>query len=175
MSISISKPSLAEHIRSASPMIIIAIIVLVLDQLTKALVREFVAPIGLVEVIKGFFEISYVENTGAAFGTFTGQNHIFIVVGFVAIIFMLIYYRQFKESIWMKVSLGFLLGGAMGNLVDRLVFHYVTDFIRVRYWFIHLRWWPSYNIADAAVFIGAVMLIIGIIRSSRLSEGTKGN
>lgn len=170
MSISISKPSLVDHIKSALPMIIPAIIVLLLDQFTKAIVRKYVAPVELIEVIKGFFEISYAENTGAAFGTFAGQNRIFIVVGFIAIIFMLLYYRQFKESLWMKIALGFLLGGAMGNLVDRLVFHYVTDFIRVRYWLFQLRWWPSYNIADAAVFIGAVMLIIGIIRSGRLSE-----
>ena len=65
----------------------------------------------------------------------------------------------------MKISLGFLLGGAMGNLIDRLIFQYVTDFIRVRWWFLHWRWWPSFNIADASVVVGAIMLIIGMLRS----------
>lgn len=170
MSTSNNKLSLVEQTKSMLPMVIIALTVLLLDQATKALVRRFVAHIGMIEVIKGFFEISYVENTGATFGMFSGQNRIFIVVSFIAIIFMFIYYRQFKDSLWMRVSLGFLLGGAMGNLVDRIVFQYVIDFIRVRYWFLQLRWWPSYNIADAAVCIGAIMLIIGVMRGERLSD-----
>lgn len=148
------------------PMIIIAVISVFLDQLTKAIVRKIVAPVGVIEVIRGFFELSYAENTGAAFGMFDGKNTIFIFVGFIAIALIFFYYKQFSESTWMKIALGFLLGGALGNLIDRITFHYVTDFIRVRWWLIHLRWWPSFNIADASVCIGAIMLIIGVIRNS---------
>jgi signal peptidase II len=161
------KISLAEHIRNMLPMFIVAIIAVFIDQLTKAIARKVVAPVGDIEVIKGFFELSYVENTGAAFGTFSGQNTIFIIIGFAAIILIFVYYKQFIDSTWMKISLGFLLGGALGNLLDRIIFHCVTDFIRVRWWLIHPRWWPNFNIADAAVLIGAIMLILGMIKKSK--------
>ena len=143
---------------------IIALVSVFFDQLTKSIIRGTVAGRGTIEVIKGFFEISYAENTGAAFGMFSGNNIIFIIVSFVAIGFMFVYYRQFKSDTWMKISLGLILGGALGNLIDRIVFHYVTDFIRVRWWFIHLRWWPSFNIADASVCVGAAMFIIRMLK-----------
>ena len=146
-------------------MLIVAALSISLDQITKSIIRATVATRGLIEVIEGYFQIVYAENTGAAFGTFYGKNNLFIVIMIIAIGFIFIYYRQFKENLWMKISLGFLLGGAVGNLIDRLVFQYVTDFIRVRWWFLHWRWWPSFNIADASVVIGAIMLIIGMIKS----------
>lgn len=148
-------------------MLISAAIVIFLDQVTKEIVRRTVAISGKIEVIKGYFEIGYVGNTGAAFGTFRGQNRIFIIVSIAAIGFIILYYRQFKDSIWMKISLGLLMGGALGNLIDRVIFHYVTDFIRVRWWLMHLRWWPAFNIADASVCIGAAMLIVGMIKRSK--------
>lgn len=148
-------------------MLISAAIVIFLDQVTKEIVRRTVAISGKIEVIKGYFEIGYAGNTGAVFGTFRGQNRIFIVVSIVAIGFIMLYYRQFKDSIWMKISLGLLMGGALGNLIDRVVFHYVTDFIRVRWWLMHLRWWPAFNIADASVCVGAAMLIVGMIKRSK--------
>ena len=154
------------------PMLIVAILSVFFDQLTKSIIRKVVATRGTVEVIKGYFEISYAENTGAAFGMFQGRNTIFIIINFVAIGFIFLYYRQFKENIWMKVSLGLLLGGALGNLIDRIVFQYVTDFIRLRWWLFHLRWWPSFNIADASVCIGALMLIIGISKYTQKTNET---
>jgi signal peptidase II len=151
-------------------MLVAAALMIFLDQLTKGIVRRTVATRGTIEVIRGLFEISYAENTGAAFGMFRGRNSIFIIVSFVAIGFIFIYYRQFRASIWMKISLGMLLGGALGNLIDRVIFQYVTDFIRVRWWFLHLRWWPSFNIADAAVSIGVAMLIVGMLKRSKPVE-----
>ena len=164
MAISISRNSLAIQIKIMLPMLIIAGLAISFDQLTKATVRKAVGLGGRIEVIKGYFEISYAQNTGAAFGMFRGQNRIFIIVSFFAIGFIFLYYRQFRESTWMKISLGLILGGALGNLIDRLVFHYVTDFIRVG---LRNAWWPSFNIADASVCIGAVMLILGMIRRSK--------
>lgn len=157
-------------------MLISAAIVILLDQVTKEIVRRTVAISGKIEVIKGYFEIGYAGNTGAVFGTFRGQNRILIVVSIVAIGFIILYYRQFKDSIWMKISLGLLMGGALGNLIDRVVFHYVTDFIRVRWWLMHLRWWPAFNIADASVCVGAAMLIVGMIKRSRsMSQQINGS
>jgi len=173
LAISISRTSLLTNIKAMRPMLIAAAISVFLDQVTKEIIRRTVAVNGRIEVIKNFFEISYTENTGAAFGTFRGQNNIFIVISIAAIGFIILYYRQFKEDIWMKISLGLLMGGALGNLIDRVIFHYVTDFIRVRWWLMHLRWWPVFNIADASVCVGAAMLIVGMIkRSKSMSQQT---
>lgn len=167
LAISVSKASLVTQIKIMRPMLVAAVLTIFLDQLTKGIVRRAVAARGTIEVIRGFFEISYAENTGAAFGMFRGRNSIFVIVSFVAIGFIFAYYRQFKANTWMKLSLGMLLGGALGNLIDRVIFQYVTDFIRVRWWFLHLRWWPAFNIADASVCIGVAMLIVGMLKRSR--------
>jgi len=66
----------------------------------------------------------------------------------------------------MKLSLGLLLAGALGNLIDRIFFGYVTDFIRVRVWLLRPVWWPNFNIADAAVCIGVAMLVIAMFKNS---------
>jgi len=154
------------NFRTALPMLSIAFITLLLDQLTKVIIRKTVAISGTVEVIKGFFELNYAENTGAVFGVFRGGNSILIFIGVIAIAFVFVYYKQFKQDIWMRVSLGFILGGALGNLADRLLYGFVTDFIRIRLWLFRLVWWPNFNIADAAVLIGAIMMIISMFRRS---------
>jgi signal peptidase II len=159
------KPSLITQIKDIMPMLIIAIIILAADQLTKTIVRSKLAD-RTIEVIKGFFEFIYSENTGAAFGTFHDKNSVFIIVNLIAIIFIFIYHNRYKENIWMKISLGFILGGALGNLTDRILFGFVTDFIRVRIWFIHSFWWPVFNIADSGVTVGAIILIIALFRDS---------
>ncbi|MBD3181196.1 signal peptidase II [Candidatus Poribacteria bacterium] len=174
MSVSITDTS-KDIAKSSLPMVITAVLVIALDQVTKEIIRNTVAIRGTIQVIKGFLQITYAENTGAAFGMFRGKNNVFIIIGIIAIIFILLYYRQFRSSTWMRISLGFLLGGAVGNMIDRIVFHYVTDFIRVRWWFLRLRWWPSFNVADAAVLIGASMLIIGMfIESKNIPQTEKG-
>ena len=162
-------------LRTVRPMLAVAAIAVLFDQLAKAIVRRTVATGNTIEVVRGYFEISYAENTGAAFGMFRGRNNIFIVISFAAFVFIFAYYRQFRESIWMKISLGLLLGGALGNLIDRIVFQHVTDFIRVRWWFLHLRWWPAFNIADASVCVGAAMLIVGMLKrgTSMRSPGSQ--
>jgi signal peptidase II len=108
-------------------------------------------------VIKGLFDINYVTNDGAAFGLFRGWNPIFIMVTFIAIVFIFVYHRQFKDDLWMRIALGFLLGGAVGNLIDRIRINQVIDFI-------NFRWWPSFNVADISVCIGAGMLLVKLIR-----------
>ena len=158
------------QIRLMYPMLIATAMVIFFDQLTKAMVRRIVIARGTIDVISGYFQITYAENTGAAFGMFRGRNSIFVVVSLLAIIFIFAYYRQFKASKWMRVSLGLLLGGAIGNLTDRILFHYVTDFIRIKWWLLRWRWWPSFNIADAAVCVGAIMLILGMLKGVEKAE-----
>jgi len=170
LTVSVRKVSLAMHIKAIRLVIIVAALSVFLDQLTKAIVRKYVAARGVIEVISGFFEIRYIDNTGAAFGMFRGRNTIFIIISILVIGFVFVYYRQFKGNLWMRLSLGLLLGGALGNLIDRVIFRSVTDFIRVRWWFIHLRWWPIFNLADAFICIGAAMLMVGMFRRNEFTE-----
>ena len=175
MAVFISRISLTTQFRTLWAMLVVALLSVSSDQLTKTIVRRTVAVSGKVEVIRGYFEISYAENTGAAFGMFRGRNGVFIIVSLIAIGFIFVYYRQFKSNIWMKISLGLLLGGALGNLTDRIIFGYVTDFIRVRWWFLHLRWWPAFNIADASVCIGAAILVLVMFRKSTSIDSQTSN
>jgi len=175
LNIANDKPNLTTQIKGILPLLAIAAVTITLDQLTKAIVRSKLAFIGMTEVIKGFFELSYTENSGAAFGTFHGRNGVFIVVSLIAIIFIFFYFKRYKENIWMTVSLGFILGGALGNLVDRIFFGFVTDFLRVRIWFVHSFWWPIFNVADAGVTVGAIMLIIILFKDSYKIEKSTDN
>lgn len=167
MSAAINRGSIKKEIKIMRSMLAIAAFAVFLDQLTKALVRKAVAFRGTIRVIEGWFHLTYAENSGMAFGMLRGWNPVLIFVSIFAIVFIFVYYRQFKSNGWMRVSLGLLLGGALGNLVDRVIFGHVTDFIRVRWWFINYRWWPSFNIADACVCVGAAMLIIGMFERSK--------
>jgi len=157
-------------------MLIIAVISTFLDQFTKVLVRRAISTGGTIRVIEGWFHLIYAKNSGMAFGMLPGWNHVLTFVSTFAIVFIFMYYRQLKPTRWMKISLGMVMGGVLGNLVDRVVYGYVTDFIQVRWWFIHYRWWPSFNIADVCICAGAAMLIMGIFGRSRsmdLSEQSK--
>lgn len=140
--------------------------VIVLDQLTKFIVISKMAFGSSKSVVKGLLDISYITNSGAAFGLLRGWNPLFIIVTFIAIVFIFLYYRHFKEDLWMKVALGFLLGGAIGNLIDRIRINQVIDFI-------NFRWWPSFNVADISVCIGAGMLLVKIIKGEKGEEKHK--
>jgi len=162
LNITENRSGFAKEIRLIIPLIVIAVISLSLDQVTKSVVRDRLVITRSVEVIKGFFELSYSENTGAAFGTFQGKNRFFIIINIFAIAFIFYYYTKFKQDLWIKLSLGLILGGALGNFSDRIFFGYVTDFLRFKVWFVRFFWWPNFNIADASVTVGAIMMILNI-------------
>ena len=119
--------------------IFLALIIILLDQISKFYARH---------------NLDYVVNYGAAFGILQGQKLLFVLAA--GIVIGLIYYYR-KENL---IAFGFILGGAIGNLIDRLYFGYVTDFINIK--IIHV-----FNIADAANTIGAILLIIELLRSSK--------
>jgi len=140
--------------------LIIAAVAVFLDQLAKMLVRRAVASGGAITVIEGWLHLTCLGNTGIAFGMLRGWNYAIIFFTNYAIVFIFMYYRQFRPTTWMRISLGLVVGGAIGNLVDRVIYGYVTDFILVR-----LR--LSFNMADACVYAGAVMLVIGILMRNK--------
>jgi len=138
-------------------MLTITILSAFIDQLSKLLVRRAVSTKGIMRVIEGWLYLTYAENTGMAFGMLRGWNHVFVFIKVFTIVFILAYHKQFRSTGWMKISLGLLMGGTLGNLVDRAIFGYVTDFISV-------RWLPSFNIADVCIYVGVTMLVIEMFR-----------
>ncbi len=132
-----------------------ASMVIVADQLSKVWIRANLA-FGESIPIAGFFHMSHVRNTGAAFGLFQGYSPLLAVISIVGILFMLflifvMHHRiAFLSGILGRVTLGLLFGGMMGNLLDRLISGYVTDFI-------DFSVWPAFNIADSAIVVGVIL------------------
>ncbi len=140
--------------------------VVVLDQLTKWWVLHNFSLHESREIISGFFHLTYIRNTGAAFGILAGEPSwqrqlFFIGVATVALIAVYIFYRKFSAvSKWYSVSLALIAGGAIGNLIDRLRFGYVVDFFE---FFIDKYHWPAFNIADSAICVGiAIFLFLSL-------------
>lgn len=133
-------------------MLVTSFLVLVLDQLTKYFLKNKTF------ILTNFFKIDYTENIGAAFGMMKGFNWLFIIVAFIVIFFILKYYKEIKkEKFYVHLATGFLLGGVLGNLVDRLFLGYVRDFI-------DFNFWPTFNVADAFSTIAVIILALHLIK-----------
>lgn len=155
---------LSPKFRSLYPLMLVAVPSFALDQLTKWIVEQNIRRGSWYVIIDGIFNLRHDRNSGAAFGIMPGQNALLIVITIVAIGFIFFYYRQFQTNLWMRIALGFLLGGALGNFVDRLRLGEVVDFIQIGIQKAGL-WWPTFNIADVCICIGAGMLIIHLLRT----------
>ncbi len=146
--------------RSFDPVVlIIAAIVLVLDQVTKAIIVATIAPPGprSVEVAGDFIRLSFVTNTGAAFGLFEGRAEALAVVSLIAVPALLLSRAYLSDQrLLMRICLGMLVGGALGNLIDRIRLGYVVDFVDVG---IGSLRWPSFNVADSSFVVGVIVII----------------
>ncbi len=148
--------------------IMIAALVLLLDQSSKYLISSNMMLNQSIPLIQNVFHISYIHNYGAAFGILQNQRIFFVVLTLLIAAALLIYYYKFAEhNCLIKWGIALLLGGAMGNLLDRLLKGYVVDFF-------DFRIWPVFNVADIAVVVGAGLLFLALIRSDR-SEGKTDN
>ncbi len=162
------KPPLTQL--KVSPAYFIMMLVLVLDQLSKTIVRvnmELHQSIPLLKKLFGdTFMLIYVENTGAAFSLGLGSDAVnrvfFISVTFVAAAFILylLYHSMHRIQV---IAFGFVLGGAFGNLVDRILFGGVTDFFSVDFPDFIMQRFPIFNVADSAIFIGVCLLIYDML------------
>lgn len=127
--------------------------VLTLDQLLKALVTSNLGHGRVLDVLGGLVRIDFTRNTGAAFGTFQSQGVALVVIALTVTAGIFVYARRIARSAAaVRVGLGLILGGALGNLVDRLRFGYVIDYV-------DLRWWYVFNLADTAIVLGVVCLV----------------
>jgi signal peptidase II len=149
--------------------LISAVCVLILDQVTKYIIIEKLPISSEIEVIRGFFYITHLKNTGAAFGLFQDSTRTLTIISFVAIALIIILKIMLKLNYaFYNVSLGFILGGALGNLIDRYFVGEVTDFL-------NFTFWPVFNIADSFIIIGFCLIIILILREYFKKGKTQGS
>lgn len=135
---------------------LIAAIAVILDQMTKWLAVEFLTKVETVPLIQDVLHLTYLENTGAAFGILKNNRWIFLVISTVAIIALVAYIAKFPpKSKWLGVGLSFIVGGGIGNMIDRVLLGYVVDFIDFR-----LINFAVFNVADSFVCVGAVLVLI---------------
>ena len=144
-----------------------SIIVIILDQITKHFASSNLVLHGKsIEVIKDFFHYKLVHNPGGVAGFLSGLDEsirgpLFIGISIVVIPVIIVFIRKLdNEQRIMSWSLSMVLGGAIGNMIDRFRFNYVVDFIDWHYYEYH---WPTFNIADSAISIGAVLLLINAL------------
>lgn len=135
-------------------------LVLLVDQISKHLVATRLAEgqsWDIVPWLVPVFRITHVTNTGAAFGLFPRGGDFFIIVAVIVIVVILIYQRHISDGQWLaRVALGLQLGGAIGNLTDRLTRGSVVDFIDLNFWPLHE--WPVSNMADVSIVTGVCLL-----------------
>jgi signal peptidase II len=137
-----------------------AVAVVVLDQVTKRIAEHSLTlqPDHSISIVGDLLRLTYVQNRGAAFGILQNQSILFVIVGVAVIGAILVSYRYFpKMSLLLNVALGLQLGGAIGNLSDRIRLGYVVDFVDVAIW-------PVFNVADSAIVIGVAVLAFHLLK-----------
>ncbi len=145
------------------------VLIIVLDQLTKIIVDHTMRLHASIPIIDGFFSLTYVRNTGAAFGIFSRSHEGFrlpflILVSVVAIGFILVMLRRLRDQeTGMITALAFILGGALGNLIDRLLHGEVIDFLDF-YWSNYH--WPAFNLADSFITIGVTITLYFLVKAN---------
>lgn len=141
--------------------------VILADQATKAYVVRHLEPYRSwmpIEELAPLFRFTHVRNTGAAFGLFPQGGMFFVIVALIVTLVILYYYRQIEmQSWWVRLALGLQLGGALGNVVDRLRQGYVVDFFDVGFW-------PVFNVADSCIVIGVVIFALVLLREEYRSD-----
>ena len=140
--------------------------IIVLDQLTKIIVDRTMPLHHSIPIVDGFFSLTYVRNTGAAFGIFAGSHEGFrlpflIGVSILAIGFILVMLKRLRnDATGLVTALTFILGGAIGNLIDRVLHGEVIDFLDVYYSNYH---WPAFNLADSFITVGVTITLFYLV------------
>ena len=138
--------------------IYISIILLIIDQISKVLVVRLIDINSSIELIKNFFYLTYTHNTGAAFSILTGKRIFLILIAVVILIIIFNYLRKNKiESKVEKIAFSLIIGGSVGNLLDRIIRGYVIDFLDFKIFGYN---YPIFNLADTFIVIGVFLLLI---------------
>jgi signal peptidase II len=151
--------------------------VIAADQLTKRLVARMIELHDSHEIIPGLASLTHVRNRGAAFGFLSNaelpyQSVLFSLLSLVALLAIAAYaYKLPPSQRWTQLALALIMGGAVGNLIDRVAYGYVIDFVDV-YW--RAYHWPAFNVADSCISAGVVMLILELLRPEPESASSDG-
>jgi len=152
---------------------IIVAVGILLDQLTKWLCVRFLLPVGSVHLIPHLVDLTYVENTGAAFGMLKDHRWVFMVISVIALVAMtwiLTTFKEKKQTLY-AIAVSLILSGGIGNMIDRIRLGYVIDFIDIS----PLFSFAVFNGADSFVCVGAALLVLALLLDWRQEEKAKGN
>lgn len=147
--------------RKLSILLTIAPLIIIGDQITKLWVEAIISPLRPIQVVENFFHVTLVRNTGGAFGILSGfgssqVQNVFVLVTIVAVVFIgFLYFKLSPEQSWPSIGIALIMGGAVGNLIDRIRLGAVIDFIDLHFYSHH---WPAFNVADSAITIGAFIV-----------------
>jgi len=154
-------------------MLSIAVAVIALDRWSKMWIVAHIATGHAIVVIPKVFRLTHVLNTGAAFSMFEGANSPLLVrnllIGFsvaAVMVVLALLWRLGRTVTLTSVALALILGGAIGNLYDRVHFSFVVDFLEVHIWHYH---WPDFNVADSSIVVGACLLLLEMLRPQKSS------
>ncbi|MEK6777605.1 MAG: signal peptidase II [bacterium] len=151
--------------------------IILLDQATKALVMKQMSEGESIPIIDDLLSLTFVFNPGAAFGFLSSASEefripFFFLISLVAMaVVLFIYFKGARENLLLQIGLSMVLGGAAGNLIDRILFKKVIDFIDVYYKHFH---WPAFNVADSAITIGVFILIVDMVLTGRREKSEAG-
>ncbi|MCR5263362.1 MAG: signal peptidase II [Clostridiales bacterium] len=152
---------------------LLAVFVTVADYVSKRLIVRYLMPVGSVTVIPGIFDFTYLENRGAAFGMLEDHPWIHTAISLAAVIGISVYLvieRKAKRSQWLNAAAGMMIGGGIGNLIDRLSQGYVVDFIETKF-----MKFAIFNVADSFVTVGAAILLVYVIVSEIKTAKKQGS
>lgn len=141
---------------------IVAFVIFLIDRLTKFLVMLFIAPVSKFVILQNILSFYYIENTGAAFSLLKNHIGFLIIFSFITVVAISLYFLLVNKSysFYKKISWGLILGGSLGNFFDRVCLGYVVDFISLD--FVNFA---IFNIADIAINVGVIMLIVSLLGS----------
>lgn len=148
---------------------IIAVLVLIIDQVSKSLIEIFFKLNESVVVIKDFFYITVAHNTGGAWSIFSDHSYLFIIASVIAILLLIKFMFGFKNNLRNNIAFACLFGGIFSNLADRIFLGYVRDFLDFK---IFGYDYPIFNIADVTIVLGVILLIIAVIKGEDRRDKT---
>jgi signal peptidase II len=155
-------------------LLLLSALVFVVDRITKLLVIRHVRPSEALTVVPGWFHITHVYNNGAAFSIFSdtrSPNEVrWMLIAFsifALLVVFALFWKVGRRANMTSVALALILGGAMGNLYDRFVYHFVIDFLAFSHWGYH---YPDFNVADSCIVVGACLLLLEAVRGPGLSS-----
>ena len=145
--------------------IIIILLGLLIDRITKLCAMGSLKDGNNIIVIKNLFQLEYLENTGAAFGIFNSRTGILSLVTSVVILALIVYLAKYRpKNLLERIGVSLIIAGAIGNLIDRVYYKYVVDFLKLHYKDVYV--FPTFNVADVLISLGTAVIIIYLVKDN---------